>query len=84
MGETFCSNTVALHLLVDCLDRASMQRSVEVYGTVWMQRGPLLDIRNVWLCSKTCFVAVSSLRDPWHFETPSLLGHSICLVNIQQ
>ena len=43
--ETFCSSTVALHLL-HCLDRASMLR-IEVDVTVWMQRGPLLDIQNV-------------------------------------
>ena len=47
MGQTFYSNTVALHLLLRCLDRASMQHIVEVDGTVWMQRGPLLDIQNV-------------------------------------
>ena len=47
MGETFCFNTVALHLLLCCLDRAFMQRIVEVDGTVWMQRGPLLDSQNV-------------------------------------
>ena len=43
--ETFCSNTVSLHLLLCCLDRASMPHIVEVDGTVWMQRGPLLDIQ---------------------------------------
>ena len=44
--EKFCSNTVALHLLLCCLDRASMLHTVEVDGTAWMQRGPLLDIQN--------------------------------------
>ena len=45
--EKFCFNTVALHLLLCCLDRASMLRIAEVDGTVWMQRGLLLDIQNV-------------------------------------
>ena len=82
--ETFCSNTVAFHLLLCCLDRASILRIMEVDGTAWMQRGPLLDIQNVWLCSETCFDAVSSLRDPCNSKTSSLLGHSTCLVNILQ
>ena len=64
--EKFCSNTVALDLLLCCLDRASMLRPsmLEGDGTASMQRGPLLDIQNVWLCSETCFDAVFSLRDP--------------------
>ena len=45
--EKFCSNTVALDLLLCCLDRASMLRIVEGDGTASMQRGPLLDIQNV-------------------------------------
>ena len=45
--EKFCSNTVALHLLLCCLHRASMLHTVEVDGTACMQRGPLLDIQNV-------------------------------------
>ena len=45
--ETLCSNTVALYLLLCCLNRASMLHIVEVDGTAWMQRAPLLDIQNI-------------------------------------
>ena len=82
--ETISSKTVALHLLLCCLDQTSMLRIMEGDDTAWMQRYPLLDICNVLLCSETCFHALSSLRDPFNSETPSLLGHSICLVNILQ
>ena len=45
--KKFCFNTVALHLLLCCSDRASMLRIAEVDGRAWMQRRPLLDIQNV-------------------------------------
>ena len=82
--ETCSSNTVRLHLLLCWLDRACILHIVEVDGTAWMERDSLLDIQNIWLCSEICFAAVSSLRDPWHSETTSLVGHSISLLNILQ
>ena len=45
--KTFYSNTVALHLLLCCLHRASILHIVEVDGTVWMKRGPLLNTQNL-------------------------------------
>ena len=45
--ETFCSNTVALHLLLFCLDQPSIPDIMEVDDTAWMQIVSLFDIKNV-------------------------------------
>ena len=45
--ETFCSNTVALHLLLYCLHRASVLYYVEADGITWLKRGLLLGTQNV-------------------------------------
>ena len=53
-------------------------------GSWWRSLDAKSYIYPECLIFKTCFDVVSSLRDSWHSETLSLLGHSTCLVNILQ